>query len=158
MGKVKKAKAVLGGLVGVFRVIAEQHGEVAVLLERAKASDEKFTELWPTLKRELLSHEKAELRVVYPALQGNPETQGLAAHHNAEADQLEQLILRIDQLAIGSTERTQLYQQLIDKVLHHANEEESEIFPKAQDALGKDAIEAMEPRFVAAKQQLAAAV
>src|SRR5688572_20695081 len=89
MGKMKAMKARLSGLVGVFKTLAEQHGEVKVLLDRAKSSNEKFVELWPTLRTELLSHERAEMRELYPLLRAYPETMLLANHHDAEAGELE---------------------------------------------------------------------
>lgn len=154
-GKAKGLKARLTGLVGVFEVIAEQHGEVTALMERARTSDEKFTELWPTIKRELLSHEKAETQEVFPPIRANEATRALAERHDAEAVALETLIGQVDQLAIGSQARKDTYQRLIDTVLHHAKEEEKDIFPKAQEALGKPRIEALEAPFLAAKKQIA---
>ena len=158
MGKVKAVKARLSGLVGVFKTLAEQHGEVTVLLERAKSSNEKFAELWPTIRRELLSHEQAELRELYPVLRADAATRELADHHDAEAAELEQLIRAIDELAIGSPERAPMYQRLIDAVRDHAREEESHIFPRAQEAMGKPRAEALEARLLTAKQQLARSV
>ena len=158
MGVVKGVKARLSGLVGVFKTLAEQHGEVTALLESAKASDDKFTQLWPTIRRELISHEKAEMREVYPVLRAREATRALADHHDAEASELEQLITSIDELAVGAPARREMYQRLIDTVLHHAREEESDIFPKAQDAIGKDQAEALDARFLAAKQQIAVAM
>lgn len=64
-GMVKAVKARLEGLVGVFKTLAEQHGEVAALLKRLQHSPDKRSELWPEIRRELLSHERAELREVY---------------------------------------------------------------------------------------------
>lgn len=156
LGKVKRIKARLTGLVGVFKTLAEQHGEVTALLERAKSSDEKFTELWPTLKRELLSHERAEMREIYPALRAHPKTRALADHHDTEAGEMERIIARIDEQPIGSTLRHELYTQLVDAVRHHAAEEESKIFPKAQDALGKERAESLERAFLATKHEIAA--
>jgi hemerythrin superfamily protein len=158
MGKVKAVKARLHGLAGVFKTLTEQHGEVTALLERAKASDEKFTQLWPTIRRELLSHEKGEVREVYSVLRRDPETQALADQHDDEARDLEQLIEHIDTLEVGSPEQRAMFQQLIDLVTEHANEEESEIFPKAQEVLGKDQAEALDERFLATKKQLAQAL
>ncbi|HEX7842516.1 MAG TPA: hemerythrin domain-containing protein [Kofleriaceae bacterium] len=155
MGKVKAMKARLSGLVGVFKTLAEQHGQVTVLLERARTSDDKFSELWPEIRRELLSHEQGEMREVYPVLRAHDATRALADHHDTEAHELEQLIANIHELAAGSPARRDAYQVLIDKVIHHAREEESDIFPKAQDAIGKDQAEALEARFLTAKQQIA---
>jgi hemerythrin superfamily protein len=157
-GKVKSFKARLAGLTGVWRTLAEQHGEVMVLMDRAKASDEKFTELWPTIKRELVSHEKAEVREVYPTLRTSPITRSLADHHDAEANRLEHLIKTIDELAIGAQDRRDTFQTLIDTVGHHAKEEENEIFPKAQEVFGKEVAERLDANFKAAKQQVAEAV
>lgn len=158
MGKVKAVKARLKGLHGVFRTLAEQHGEVSVLLERAKTSDEKFTELWPTIKRELISHEKAEVRELFPYLRIYPETRALADHHDAEANQLEWLIKQVDELAIGSEQRKDVYQKLIDTVLHHAREEESEIFPKAMECMGKELAGQVDVKFKSTKDQIAKTV
>jgi hemerythrin superfamily protein len=157
-GVVKSFKARIAGLTGVWRTLAEQHGEVAVLMERAKASDEKFTELWPTIRRELVSHEKAEVREVFPTLRTSSATRSLADHHDAEANQLEYLIGKIDELAIGAQERRDTFQKLIDTVLHHAKEEENEIFPKAQEAFGKEVAERLDEKFKATKKQVAEAV
>jgi hemerythrin superfamily protein len=155
MGKIKAVKARLSGLVGVFKTLAEQHGEVTALLESANVNDEKFSQLWPMIRRELRSHEQAELREVYSVLRTHDATRELAGHHDAEASQLEQLIARIDELAIGSSERRQVLQTLIETVRHHAREEEGDIFPKAQDAIGKDQAKLLEAKFLAAKRQLA---
>lgn len=154
LGKMKRAKARLTGLVGVFRTLAEQHGEITVLLERAKSSDDRFAELWPTIRRELLSHERAEVQELYPLLRAHPEVRGLADHHDTEAAELEQMIANVQELAIGSTGRRELYKQLVDTVLHHAREEEHEIFPKAQEVIGKNMAEALEPQFLQCKHRL----
>jgi hemerythrin superfamily protein len=158
MGKLKGAKARISGLVGVFKTLAEQHGEVTALLERAKSSDAKFTQLWPTIRRELLSHEQAEVRELYPLLRVHAETVPLADRHDAEAHQMEELITSIDGLAIGSSERRAVFQRLIDLVVQHARDEETKIFPKAQEVLGKDRAISLEATFLAAKEQLAKAL
>jgi hemerythrin superfamily protein len=155
MGKAKAVKARLSGLVGVFNTLAEQHGEVATLLRRAKDDDEKFVELWPTIRRELVSHEKAEMREVYPAIRAHEKTRAHADHHDLEAGDLEQMIRTIDTLTPASDERRQLFAKLVDTVIHHATEEEEEIFPDAQEVLGKDQAEALDTRFREAKKQIA---
>ncbi len=154
-GKVKAFRARLSGLTGVWRTLAEQHGEVTMLMERAKGSDEKFTELWPTIKRELLSHEKAEVREVFPTLRTNPKTRPMADHHDAEANQLEHLIRTIDDLAIGSPHRKDTFQTLLDTVLHHAKEEETEVFPAAQEAFGAEVAQRLDANFRATKKRIA---
>ena len=98
MGKAKEGKAAATGLTGVFRTLAEQHGEVSALLKRAKSSDDpaRRTELWQKIRVELLSHERAEMREVYPVLREYAETRTLAEHHDREAKELESMISRLD--------------------------------------------------------------
>lgn len=150
-GKMHGVRARLDGLVGVFQTLAEEHGEVSALLKRLQERPEKQPELWPTIRRELLSHERAEQRVVYPVLLRHPETQIFAEQHEQEATQLEAMIERLDRATID--EWPSLYNQLVDTVIHHAKEEESEIFPIARQVIGDATAKDLDDRFLAAKQQ-----
>jgi len=91
-GAVKSMEARLHGLVGVFKTLAEQHGEVSALMKRVKHHADKRADLWPVIRLELVSHEKGELREVYSVLRDLPETRALADHHEAEASELSALI------------------------------------------------------------------
>lgn len=150
-GMMKGVKARLEGLTGVFKTLAEQHGEVAAMLKRLQSKPEKKAELWPEIRRNLLSHERGEMREVYPVLRQHVQTRAFAEHHDQEAAEMERLIERID-AAIADDWRP-LFDQLVDTVIHHANEEESSIFPKAQEAIGDQVAKDLEPRFLAAQKQ-----
>jgi hemerythrin superfamily protein len=155
-GKVKGVKARLEGLVGVFRTLAEQHGEVKVLLKHLQDDPDRRSQLWPEIRRELLSHERGELREVYPVMREHPQLMELALHHDEEAADLENLIDDIE--AAGDVDWQPLYDQLVDMVNHHAQEEEKHIFPKAQKVIGDKLTEELDARFLAAKRQIALAV
>jgi hemerythrin-like domain-containing protein len=153
---VKSVEARLQGLVGVFRTLCEQHAEAGALLKRIKNDPSKRVFLWPKVRRELISHEKGELREVYPVLSEHAETRALARQHDVEASELTILIDRIDATRISSEEWGALFDQLVSLVERHVREEEQEIFPQAQDILGADRAREIEPRFLAAKKQVAA--
>lgn len=153
-GVMKGVKARLEGLTGVFKTLAEQHGEVTAMLKRLQSKPEKKAELWPEIRRELLSHERGEMREVYPVLRQHVQVRPLAERHDQEASEMERLIERID--AAVADEWRPLYDQLVDAVIHHAKEEENTIFPKAQEAIGDKAAKELEPRFLAAKRQVMA--
>ena len=154
-GVAKSIKATFAGLHGVFKTIAKQHGEVAALLKRAQSGDDKFAELWPQLRVELLSHEKAEVREVFSVLRVRPSLATLAAHHDEEATELESMIKKLDALSPSADGRTSLFDTLVSTVLHHAEEEENEIFPKAQDAIGVEDAARLDEAFQSAKRQVA---
>jgi len=153
-GVMKGFKARLEGLTGVFKTLAEQHGDVAAMLKRLQSKPEKKAELWPEIRRELLSHERGEMREVYPVLRQHVQTRALAEHHDQEAAEMERLIEQLDTATADDWRR--LFDQLTDTVIHHANEEEGTIFPKAQEAIGDKAAKDLEARFLAAKKQIMA--
>lgn len=155
-GKVKPVKARVEGLVGVFETLAEQHAEVKALLRKLQDNPEMRAELWPDIRRELLSHEKAELREVYSVLRMHAPTAELADHHDEEAGEMETLV---DEIENADPETWQmLFDDLVDSVSFHAAEEEREIFPKAQRVIGDAAAKQLDAMFLAAKQQIASAV
>ena len=78
-GKVGAIEAMAKGLNGVFVTLAEQHHEACVLLSRAEGTKdaEKRRELWTEIKKQLVSHERAELAEVYPALGSDSRTEDI---------------------------------------------------------------------------------
>jgi len=148
------------GLTGVFNKLAEQHEEAAVLLKRVESVDDpkKRQDLWQTIRRELLSHERAELNVVYPALKQDASVSDIPRHHNEEVPELEAAIREVDAAGFDSPSWSQLIGRLRGMVEHHAAEEENEFFPRAEEALGKKASAELEGEFMAAKEQAAKAI
>jgi hemerythrin superfamily protein len=154
-GVVKGLEARLHGLVGVFKTLSEQHGEAGALLKRVQGDPDKRSELWPKIRQTLVSHEKAELAEVYPVLREYPELRPLADRHEAEAGQLSTLIERIQATAMSTGTWTQLFEQLCDLVTQHVNEEQNQIFPRAQDVIGAARAEQIGPMFLATQKQIA---
>ena len=153
-GMMKGVKARLEGLTGVFKTLAEQHGEAAAMMKRLQSKPEKKAELWPEIRRTLLSHERGEIREVYPVLRQHVQTRSLAEHHDQEAAEMERMIERID-VAVADEWRP-LFDQLVETVIHHADEEENDIFPKAQEAIGDQTTKDLEARYLAAQKQVMA--
>src|SRR5262245_11583156 len=91
VGKAKGVKARMQGLKGIFKTLAEEHGEVSVLLKRASTTSdpEVRKELFPKIRKALLAHEQGEVHVLYTTLRQYDETRGLADHHDEEATELE---------------------------------------------------------------------
>lgn len=154
-GVASAVDARVHGLVGVFKTLAEQHGEVGALLKRVQSNASKRADLWPKIRQELLSHEKGELREVYPVLREYAETRGMADEHETEAAELSAIVDRLDATVLASPEWGALFDELVDMVMKHVDEEENEIFPTAMKAIGAERAKELEPRFLQAKRQLA---
>jgi iron-sulfur cluster repair protein YtfE (RIC family) len=154
VGTAKAAKATLEGLSGVFRHLAKEHGEVSALLMRLKASSDPAVrrELFPKIRRELLAHEQAELRELYPALRSNPQTEQMANEHDRDAVSLESAIDALTAIAVDSPHWQPTLEALIERVEQHVHQEEDEYFPVAQRVFQARASELLE-RFEQAKAE-----
>jgi hemerythrin HHE cation binding domain-containing protein len=155
-GTAGAAAARAKGLTGVFNKLAEQHKEVAALLQRAEIADEpeKRKDLWSKIRVELLSHEQGELREVYPAFDKHVSLRDIVEEHGDDADLLEATIQEIDGIDFASEAWPVALKRLITAVKQHAEEEEKEFFPRAQDVLGKNETKSLEERFLAAQESV----
>ena len=107
--------------------------------------------LYPTIRSELLAHEKGELKVLYPALAEFPETAQISAEHARQASELEAAIAELDAFSFNSPSWKPSFDRLAGLVNAHVQREESDYFPKAQQALGLERTKQLEPLFEAAK-------
>jgi hemerythrin superfamily protein len=156
-GKMKGFRARLGGMVGVFQMLVEQHGRLAVLMHRLQEHPDERDQRWPEIRRELLAHERSEIRELYPMMRSHPDLAHLADDHDDEAAELERIVEELDELRHPVAWRA-LYDELVTQVLAHAREEEQRIFPTAQQGLGAQCARDLEPRLLAVQRTVQSAV
>jgi hypothetical protein len=137
----------------VFLHLAEEHGEVSAMMKQVSKSEDAQVrrEHYVKIRAELLSHERAELAEVYPALAAHERTRDLAQIHDREAMQLESAIRAVDALDPATDAWRLAFERLLALVEQHVEEEEKHFFPTAQAALGDGAAEALRPRYESAK-------
>jgi hemerythrin superfamily protein len=154
-GKVGAVQGMTKGLKGVFVTLAEQHHEALVLLSRAGETNdaEKRRVLWTEIKKQLVSHERAELAEIYPALSSDPRTEDIVRAHAAEAGELERTINQVDATSFDSPAWHRQIENLIALVKNHVSEEEDEFFPRAQEVLGKGGAKRLEKPFISTKER-----
>lgn len=154
MGAAKDVQAGFKGLTGVFMHLMEEHGKVSALITRVALSEdlEVRAKLYPTIRTELLDHEKGELKAVYPALSHFPETASIAAAHAHHASELEAAIMELDALSFNSASWAPAFERLAKLVDEHVKIEEREYFPLAQKLMGEERAEELQTAFEAAKK------
>ena len=157
-GALRAVKTRFRGLSGVFTTLAQQHGEVKHLLERAvRATDpDKQREIWPKVRLEILSHERAELLEVYSALEQYPDLAEIVLRHRRDARDLEVSIDVLDTAAYGSTEWSTAMRTLAGLVNEHVRMEEEEFFPRAAEMLEKSEAQALDEPFQRRKASIMA--
>jgi hypothetical protein len=134
--------------------LVQQHREAALLLGQAEAATDpaERQELWRTLRKELLSHEKAEMIAVYGALD-QVATRDIAPRHGEDALALEAAIGAVDLGGYSAPNWADLIGQLSAMLQQHVEEEEHEFFPRALEALGRNAAEELDGRYLAVKER-----
>jgi len=150
----KAVKVRVDGLTGIFSTLAKQHTEAGSLMGAVQHDAAKRTDLWPKIRIALLTHERSEMRVLYPELRMHDQLRALANSHDAEAQELERMIHDLDGVEIASDTWGNLFGRLADTVARHAREEETEIFPKAQGLLGKDRAKDLDAKYLATQKSL----
>ncbi|HEV8547396.1 MAG TPA: hemerythrin domain-containing protein [Polyangiaceae bacterium] len=156
-GKTANVEARLKGLKGVFAKLAEQHHEAGALLKSAEGSNDftKRRELWQEVRKALVSHEQGELLELYPVLEGYDATREIARRHADHAGELEALIREVDSIGVQSDAWRPAIGRLIAKVQEHVEREETDFFPRAQEALGEEAVKQLEKPFLRAQEMAA---
>jgi hemerythrin superfamily protein len=127
--------------MNVYEVLKQDHQEARNLFQEIEGLGPSNTrqQLFLKLKDLLTRHQKAEEKVFYPKLQDRKQTHDLIEEAVHEHHEAEHLIEEIEALPPDSDQWLQAVQRLRQAVEHHVQEEENEVFPKAQPLLaGQD--------------------
>ncbi len=88
--------------------------------------------LWRQIKVELEAHASAEEQTFYAELMSRPEGSDKARHSVAEHKEAADLIKELDDIDMSSPAWLKKLKHLKDRVEHHVDEEEKEVFPAAK--------------------------
>lgn len=125
----------------IFESIRSDHERqrtlISILVE-TEGDSEGRNEIWPKLRRELEAHAGAEERHFYVPLMEHDLTQDAARHSVAEHKELDDFVEQLDGYDMSGSQWLQTARDLKDRLLHHLEEEEREVFPVAGKALSDD--------------------
>jgi len=125
----------------IFEAIRADHDTQRTLVDllvKTEGDSDGRNELFDRLKRELSSHAAAEERYFYVPLMEVDLTQQHARHSVAEHKELDDFIEQLENYDMSGSQWLQTARDLSDRLLHHLEEEEREIFPVAGKALTDD--------------------
>lgn len=135
--------------MNAFELLKKDHQTVSGIFDELEAGDAATRQqMFPRLKQELDIHAQIEETIFYPALKAHPETRELVAEAYDEHAEVKKLLAGLEQglsAADGDAWLEQLT-DLRDSVEHHVEEEENELFPNAEKALGAEQIDALGTR------------
>jgi hemerythrin superfamily protein len=150
--------------VNALDLLIADHNRVRGLFARFKAAEEDkdealMAELAGKIFEDLRVHTTIEEEIFYPDVHGTSEEisevvdEGIQEHHVAKV-----LMEELAELEPGADEWVAKMSVLIENVEHHAEEEESEMFPPLRSRLDAERLQSMAERLEARKRDLGAPV
>ena len=137
-----------------FNLLKADHRKVEELFSQLEsASGKRKLTVFEQIKTELELHTHIEEKIFYPALEKPSETKDLALEAYEEHAVVKQLLKELGKAKSADDEWEAQAKVLQENVEHHVEEEENELFPKAEEALGEEEIEALGERMEAEKEK-----
>jgi len=130
----------------VIELLRADHAEVDELFRRFNLSEkpETIEELTRQIVHDLSVHAAVEEQFVYPLIRAKVDDGGDRADEAIDEHQeAKRLLADLEKQEAGTAEHTATMERLIDAIRHHVEEEEGEVFPALQAAVGASTLDAL---------------
>lgn len=143
--------------MNVIEVLKDDHATVerlfSTILATSSADRARREQLFRALKEAIIKHAHAEEKVFYPPLRDKPQARDMVEHGLGEHHAVESLLQKMDGIPADSDDWVDTLESIHEKIKDHVEEEEREIFPKAAQLLGDQALDRMTDSFVETKER-----
>ena len=137
-----------------FNLLKADHRKVEELFEQLEsAKGQAKMRVFEQIKTELELHTQIEEKVFYPALEEPEETHDLTLEAYEEHNVVKKLLRELSRAKTPNEEWEAKAKVLQENVEHHVEEEENELFVKAEAALSEEQIEALGEKMEAEKER-----
>jgi hemerythrin-like domain-containing protein len=135
-----------------FDLLKADHRKVEELFSQLEsASGARKMSVFNQIKTELELHTQIEEKIFYPALEQPEETHDLALEAYEEHAMVKKLLSELSRARTANEEWEAKAKVLQENVEHHVEEEENELFPKADQALSDEELDELGQRMEAEK-------
>jgi hemerythrin-like domain-containing protein len=137
-----------------FNLLKADHRKVEELFSQLEsASGQAKMRVFEQIKTELELHTHIEEKFFYPALEKPKQTHELTLEAYEEHDVVKKLLQQMSRAKSATEEWEAQGKVLQENVEHHVEEEENELFPKAEAALSEEDIETLGEQMEAEKER-----
>jgi hemerythrin superfamily protein len=126
----------------IFNDLKKDHDRQRQLLARIteqRATGQERRAQFEALRKELQAHAAAEEESLYATMLGCPELREDARHSVSEHKEIDDMLGELVEMDVNSDRWEETCGDMRHRYLHHIDEEEKEMFPKAAKGLTKDA-------------------
>jgi hemerythrin-like domain-containing protein len=135
-----------------FDLLKADHRKVEELFTQLEsASGARKLSVFNQIKTELELHTQLEEKIFYPALEEPEETHDLVLEAYEEHAMVKKLLRELSRARTANEEWQSKTKVLQENVEHHVEEEENELFPKADQALSDEELDELGQRMEAEK-------
>ena len=130
--------------MNAIELLKKDHKEASDLMDQieiADKGDRSAKELFNQLKEALTLHTQIEEQIFYPELKRHDETKDMIAEAFEEHQEVKDILAEMSTLSPADDEFMDKLTELREGVDHHVEEEETEMFPKAEKVLGQSRLE-----------------
>lgn len=139
--------------MNIQEIIRMDHTKVNTLFAQIQGTDDpqKIQEYFGQIYKDLSAHSEAEEEVVYPKVRSYyAKTEDLYR----EQAEMKQMLEQMKSMSTSSPNFKNQVKQLMDAVMHHVRQEESEMFAKINDNFSEQQQEQMATDFKTAKSKI----
>jgi hemerythrin-like domain-containing protein len=135
-------------------ILTEDHDQAITLIDEIKDrhnNERGNRDMFRELDLALRTRMRVEEEIFYPALEADPEFNGLMAESVQEHDKCRRMLDQMENLQITNSEFHKLLLDLRFAVKNHADKEEADVFPRAIAVLGPDRLDELGTEIDAAR-------
>jgi hypothetical protein len=142
-------------------LLKADHDKVKKMLADGEKTTERGektrSELFTTLKAEMMLHERIEEEIFYPALKEHPKAKDIVLEAYEEHHVVDDIMGELEATDVTDETWAAKFKVMKENIEHHIEEEEKEMFKQARDAFEQQELEDLGARMTARKEELLAA-
>ncbi len=137
-------------------LLKADHDKVKKMLAEGEETTERAektrTELFQTLKAEMMIHERIEEEIFYPALKSHPKAKDIVLEGYEEHHVVDEIMGELEGTDVGDETWGAKFKVMKENIEHHIEEEEGEMFKQARSVFETDELESLGARMMELKQ------
>jgi iron-sulfur cluster repair protein YtfE (RIC family) len=126
----------------IFEDLKQDHKRQRIMLAEIADSPTEGAQRrarFEALRKELQAHAAAEEESLYATMLGCPDLREDARHSVSEHKEVDDMLGELVEMEVDSSDWEETFAKMRHRYLHHIDEEEREMFPKAAEGLTKEA-------------------
>jgi hypothetical protein len=137
-------------------LLKADHDKVKKMLAEGEETTERAektrTELFETLKAEMMIHERIEEEIFYPALKSHPKAKDIVLEGYEEHHVVDEIMGELEGTDVSDETWGAKFKVMKENIEHHIEEEEGEMFKQARSVFDTDELETLGARMMELKQ------